>query len=1069
MNAVVSLLAASLSLAPMQEGPLWMRYPAVSPDGDRIAFAYLGDIWIVSSEGGEARQLTRHPARDYRPVWSPDGASIAFASDRFGNFDVYVMPSAGGEADRLTFHSAADEPTAFSPAGDEVLFSSSRLDDVMNIQFPSGVLPELYAVSTSGGTPRQVLTTPAIDAVPEAGGARLVYHDQKGYEDQWRKHHESSIARDVWVYDAASGTHTKLTDFAGEDRTPVWSPDREAVYYLSERSGSFNVWRMALSDPGSAEQVTRHDRHPVRFLTSSTGGDLVYGFDGEIWRLASGASDPVRVPITINTESGTSAVTLERLTEGATEMAVSPDGKEVVFVVRGEVFVTSAGFPTTKRITNTPEQERSVSFSPDGRSILYASERGESWGVYETSIRLEEEKSFSQSTLLTERVVVDTPAEEFQPAYSPDGTEVAYLEERVILKVIPREGGASRVVMSADHNVSYQDGDQWFRWSDDGTHLLVTFAPQGTYQNDLGLVDAAGGQDPVNLTVSGYFDGAPRWMSDAQGVYWMSDRLGLKPHNNQGGAGDVFGMFFAQEALDRFDLTKEEREAAEDEEEESDAEDAPAVRDIELEGIEDRVRRLTIHSSEMADFALTPDLTKLVYLAKFEGGFDLWIQDFVERETKVLAKLNANDQLPVALELSADGETAFVLANQRISRVGLADGAPKPVAFAAEMSLDTPAERAYLFEHIWRQVQKKFYVEDLHGVDWEFYKTAYARFLPHINNDYDFQEMLSELLGELNASHTGARYRRDAPEGDVTSSLGLFFDRSYEGDGLRIAEIVGKGPLVVSDSRARTGTVLTAIDGESVAGANYYGLLNRKAGKTVLLTLRDPASGEEWNERVEPISLRAENQLLYERWVESRRAEVDRLSGGRLGYVHIRGMNDASFRETYSEMLGRNLGKEAVVVDTRFNGGGNLHDQLVTFFSGERYMDWEPRGRSMGGEPVAKWQKPTIVLQSESNYSDAHIFPWAYKELGVGELVGMPVPGTGTAVWWETLQTGMVFGIPQWGVKDRQGRFLENNQLEPDYLVPNDPESVSQGRDPQLEKAVEVLLTKVERNAVSQP
>jgi len=1081
MNVLAVLLSAVLSLAPVPDqdpgGPLWMRYPAVSPDGTRIAFAYLGDIWVVPSGGGEARQLTRHPARDYRPVWSPDGSQIAFASDRFGNFDVFLMPSGGGEATRLTYHSAPDEPTAFTPSGDEVLFSSPRLDDVLNVQFPIGVLPELYAVSTSGhGTPRQVLTTPAIDAVPEAGGTRLVYHDQKGYEDPWRKHHVSAVARDVWLYDAADGTHTKLTDFGGEDRNPVWAPGRQDIWYLSERSGSFNVWRMPLSNPGAAQQVTHHDRHPVRFLTASNAGDLLYFYDGEIYRLPAVAAEPARVPITIHTERGTSAVTLEQITDGATEFAVSPDGKEIAFVVRGEVFVTSVAYPTTKRITNTPEQERSVSFSPDGRSILYASERGDSWGVYETSIRLDEERSFSQSTLLDERVVVNTSAEEFQPLYSPDGTEVAYLEDRVVLKVVPRAGGQSRTILTADHNVSYSDGDQWYRWSDDGTHFLVTFAPQGTYQSEVGLVSAAGGDEPVNLTLSGYFDANPRWMSKAQGVGWVSDRLGLKPHNDQGGAVDVFGMFFTREALDRFDMTKEEREAAKangDDEDDSDAagndgdgaDDAtPAVADIDLDGIEDRIRRLTIHSAEMADFALTPDLTKLVYLARFEEGYDLWLQDFVERDTKVLAKIDASDQLPVELRLSEDGKTAFVLANRRISQVALADGATKPIAFAAEMTLDRPAERAYLFEHIWRQVKEKFYVADLHGVDWDYYKARYGQFLPHINNEYDFQEMLSELLGELNASHTGARYRPRVEDGDETASLGVFFDQGYRGDGLRIAEVIGKGPLSVAESRAGVGTVLTEIDGESVADHNYYGLLNRKAGKTVLLTLRDPGSGEEWHEHVDPISLRQENQLLYERWVESRRAEVDRLSGGRLGYVHIRAMNNESFRETYAEMLGRNIGKEAVVVDTRFNGGGNLHDQLVTFLSGERYMDWEPRGRSMGGEPIGKWQKPTIVVMSESNYSDAHIFPWAYKDLGVGELVGMPVPGTGTAVWWETLQTGdLIFGIPQWGVKDRRGEFLENHQLEPDYKVENDPESVAQGRDKQLEKAVEVLLTKVGR------
>jgi C-terminal processing protease CtpA/Prc len=419
--------------------------------------------------------------------------------------------------------------------------------------------------------------------------------------------------------------------------------------------------------------------------------------------------------------------------------------------------------------------------------------------------------------------------------------------------------------------------------------------------------------------------------------------------------------------------------------------------------------------------------------------------------------------LAPAIALDSSGTEVFVLSRDGIVRIALSSGERKPVPFQAEMALDLPAERAYLFEHVWRQVREKFYDPSLHGVDWDALKRDYARFVPHITNNYDFSEMLAELLGELNASHTGARFRPSSAAGDVTASLGLIYDQTGRAEGLRIAEVIEGGPLDGAGSRVRAGHVITAIDGTGIGPVtNAFALLNRRINEPVLLSLRDPATGEDWEEVTRPISLGEENELLYRRWVERRREETERLSGGRLGYVHVRAMDGPSFRTVFSEVLGRNAGKEGLVVDTRFNGGGWLHDDLATFLDGEAYVRMAPRGEVVGSEPLSKWHKPSVVLMSESNYSDGHFFPWTYRTLGIGELVGMPVPGTATAVWWERLQDpSLVFGIPQVGMLDANDNYLENQQLEPDHEVWNDWGSAAEGKDRQLEKAVEVLLQKL--------
>ncbi|MDX2249739.1 MAG: S41 family peptidase [Bacteroidia bacterium] len=1074
---IVGCLFSLNNLFAADENPLWMRYPAISPDGNTIVFSYKGDLYRVNASGGTATPLTLHEAHDYLPVWSADGSKIAFASERHGNFDVFSIPAVGGSATRLTFHSSHDYPSAFSPDGSRVFFSSARLIPQASTDFPSRGFPQLHSISLQGGMPKMELGNFLENARPDKKGTRIIYQDVKGLEDDWRKHHVSSVTRDIWLYDKNKDTHTQLTTFEGEDRNPMWSADESEIFYLSEKSGTFNVWKLSLNNPSQPVSVTAYNDHPVRFLSVSDAGVLCYGYRGEIYTLQTG-QQPRKVAITMAIDEKYNSTKVEVMASGATEMDISPNGKEVVFVVRGEVFVTAVENGLTKRITNTPEQERSVSFSPDGRKILYAGERNGSWNLYETEMVREEEPYFYISTLLKEKEILVTPEETFQPAYSPDGKEVAYLEERTTLKVLNLENKKSRTILPADKNYSYSDGDQWYDWSPDGKWFLVTFIDRGRWMNEVGLVSADGGSPVINLTNSGYADAAPKWMMNGEMMIWFNDSRGMRSHGSWGSQDDVFGMFFTKDAWDKFRLSKEDYEIEKLKEEANPEKDkkkegdktkpwiiTPELADPiqpDLANIEDRIARLTIHSSSLSDAVLSPDGTKLYYLSSFEKGHDLWMHDLKEDETRIITKL---DERGGSLLMDAKGKTLFVLNSGKIYKIDTDKKDKTPVGFKAEMTLNLPEERAYMFEHMWRQVLKKFYVTDLHGVKWQELKSEYSRFLSHINNNHDFSEMMSELLGELNGSHTGCFYRSNDPGGNQTASLGIFYDQNHTGVGIKITEVIEKGPLELAEAGIKAGQVIEKIDGtEIAAGANFFPLLNRKAGTHTLLSMYDPENKKRWEVTVKPITGRAESELLYQRWVKTRRAETEKQSGGKVGYVHVRGMDDESFREVYSDVLGRYADKDALIVDTRFNGGGWLHDDLATFLSGKLYVTLEPRGQKIGSEPLGKWTKPSTVLVGEGNYSDAHFFPYVYKELGIGKLIGMPVPGTATAVWWERqIDPSLTFGIPQVGVKGLDGKYLENQQLIPDFQVKNEPGPAQKGRDQQLEKAVEHMLEEAQK------
>lgn len=1035
-----------------QGNPLWMRYPAISPDGKMIAFSHRGNMYVVPSKGGKARVIVKNESHNIMPVWSRDSRFIAYAGNQYGNYDIYIIPVKGGNSKRLTFHSADEFPYNFFPDNSAVVFGASRLDDTENRQFPSEALTELYAVPATGGRVQQLLTTTAEDAKVSSDGNRILYHDRKGRENPWRKHQMSSIARDIWLFDKRKGNHTKISQYEGENRSPVFAKSEQYLYYLSERDGSFNIYGQSLNDSIS-RQLTFFKDAPIRFLSIAFDNTLCFGWDGQIY-LKKENKEAVKVNIEFEIPSLKNQHQTVEIEE-ANEWAVSPNGKEFAFISRGEVFVGDFSGNSIKQITHTSEAEHSVSFSPDGKTLLYASERGGRWKVILAQMSNPLDSFFYASSTIEEKVIIANDNENYQPAFSPNGKEIAYIENRNSLKIFDIKSGNSKAILGNEHLLSRRDHDQYFRWSPDGKWLLVQYMEQGQGNQEVGLVSTSGHGKVLNLSKNGYNDEAPIWMADGKMIVWNSDRKGLRNENRSNVQSDIYALI-----LDEV-LLREIKGGITD----SSQVFRQGFLDLELSDplnrLSDRTLRLTTSSSFLGEGFVTKDGMKLYYLEKKDAFYDVWVLDVKSREKRKLLELNVQN---AELKSNINDPFLYVLSGNEIIKLDPEKSLKESVFFKTQIIVNTFEERKALFEHIWRRTNETFYTRGFHGANWQKLKGQYSKYILDIDNNIDFTEMLNELLGELNVSHTAATFKDNRKGKDATASLGVFYDKSYLGAGVKIKEIIRNGPLDYSFLGISAGDVIESINGKVIdAKSDIDSFLNHKSGVEIRLKMRTQNGIKEL--KVKPISLSTEEDLLYQRWVKKNEEETFSKSKGSIGYIHLYRMNDEAFRNTYQDVLGKFANCKALVVDTRFNRGGDLAPELVSFLSGRPIRVNTNDEFVRNSEPSSRSKMITAVLANEANYSDGQCFAYDYQILHMGKLIGMPIPGSCTWMTGQTLQDPTLhFSVPTFGVKTMQGRYMENYQTEPDIQVVNDYQSVSMGKDLQLERAISELMSEINQN-----
>ncbi len=1033
------------------------RHPAPSPNGKLIAFSWQGDIWIVGSEGGAARRLTAHPATERHPVWSHDGTLIAFASKRHGNQDIFVVPADASSAPlRLTHASTPDIPHDFSPDGTAVLFSSNRAESVKWGD-------QLWLVPVAGGTPELAQEAFGKNATYSPDGSTLAF--VRGETKWFRRGYRGAASRDLWLREAG-GDYRRLTDFDGTDDHPMWLGG-DSIAYLSSRTGRKNLFRVDLRS-GRAEQLTDHEGSAVRFPRAAGDGSLIaYEFEDAIYTIPPDGGEPRRLRIDVPPDPVKNTVVRTVDTADADELAVSPDGKLAAVVVAGDIFVTAVtskedqkiAMPPTARVTSTPARERDISWSPDGSSLLFTSARHGDDDVY-LAVPADPDTPWAESFEFDLARVTASPDEEHGATFSPDGKRIAFVRGPGTLIVVPRGGGAQTVLL--DH---WSEPD--YDWSPDGRWIAFS-TPDEHFNSEVWIVPSAGGT-PYNLSRHPDDDQAPRWSPDGRRLVWTAKRVA--------DTYDVWGVWLTREDHERapadwLKLWKSNGEDGGDGEDGAGATADPPAVEIDFEGLWERAAPITGLKGDEGEARVSPDGKAVIFTAEHEGERDLYT---VRWDGEELERLTTEAE-PEQYVFGPEGKEVFFLDDAgSISRVGR-DGTPgDPVPFEARYEVDLRERRAAVFDEAWRALNLFFYDPDFHGVEWLEQREKYRPWALEASTAEDFADIVNLMLGELNASHMGyyppgTRGPSRLP-GDRTGWLGVTFDPAAGDPGLLIDEVLPDSPASRTDVGVAAGDRLLAVNGVEVdSTTNVFSLLVDTEGQRIRLAILG-GDGVERDVVLEPVGFREQRRLRYEEWVRERRRLVEEWSGGRLGYIHIQGMNIPSFEEFERGLFAAAEGKEGLLIDVRSNGGGWTTDYLMAVLMVQRHAFTVPRGADpsiraypQSRLPLAAWTRPAAAICNQDSYSNAEIFSHAFKSLERGPLVGAPTFGAVISTGGMRTLDGALVRLPGrgWFVAPT-GANMENQGAVPDVVVWQPPaEDRSKTEDTQLRRAVAVLLENLE-------
>jgi tricorn protease len=1063
--------------------------PHVANDG-RVAFSYHEDIWVADADGSHAQRLTAHLANDFGPRFSPDGKWIAFTSNRTGNNDVYLVPSTGGEPRQLTYYSGDDQVLYWMPDGQSLLISSNR--------GPSAFGSPLYRLPIDGAPPEPVMAASARLGMLKQDGSLLAYNRVLPSTGVWRKAFKGNSAPGLAVLDMKSGeiaeiTNTDMHDYRSHvnDVYPMWGADG-MLYFASERDGTYNVWRISPKGAG-AQQVTHFKTGGVFYpAISPDGKKMVFQNEFDLWELDLPNGTPRKLSIPLSFDPKDNDIEVLTTTNLAEGFSPSATGDEVAVDFHGDIHIVPAeqgvGEPTP--VATTAWRERGEEYSPDGKKLAYISDESGDQEIWLFDI-----------VTHARRKLTTQPSEKSNIVWSPNSQKLVYGGDNKVWEIdLSAATPAAREVGS-----NPAGGYTVSQYSADGGWLVYTRRDDDS-NADVYLYDL-GAKKEYNVSHSPLNESNGALTPDGKTVVFLSNR--------DGGANQLFVVSLAKLTEDPNDPLVRERIRAATAAAgrggggggrggNAPAVDAVAPAKIDLDGIEKRAIQITRGANAVSGFFLSPD-GRTIYFATGAGGrggrgatpatpargrgaagpaedtsgAGLYAISLDGRDRRTVATGNFPGMRPTPdrrvvffRAAPADGGGggrggAGGGAGQEIHKLTLAQANRQDrVSFAFQLRIDRREEWKQMFEDVWRTMKYRYYESTMNGYDWASMKAKYEPMLQYAGTNEDVYDLGNAMIGEMSSSHTGVSGPPTHPMDRIYNTRFLGFEMAPAGGAYRITHVYRDGPADKEWLDVKTGDYVLAIDGKDIkAGDNYWKLLSTTENEYIPVKLAKSATGDGAHV-VRIATVTNLGNIKYEEFVSNNRDIVEKATNNEIAYVHIRAMDQPSL-ERFQNEIDRYWNKKGIIIDVRFNTGGNIDEPLLDIIERRPYMFTNPRNgaRTWGRRPQQAIAGPKVMLINQRSFSDGEATPMGFRTLNLGRLVGTPTAG---GVIWTgsyalinggTVRTPSERAVVYDATKpNNYGQNLENYGVPPDVWVQNSPTDETKNVDRELLGAIDEVM-----------
>jgi tricorn protease len=1009
------------------EAPRFASYPTLSPDGKTVFFCFEGDIWQTPTIGGSATRVTALPGEEIQPKVSPDGKYLAFSSNQFGNYDVFVLPLGGGDIRQLTFHDANDEMDSWSWDSQKIYFTSGRYN-----RFGS------YSVSLQGGTAERLFghyfnTTHHVVETPN--GELLFNNSWESYTAAHRKRYKGAFNPDILGYHPQTKQFTQYTDYDGKD---FWSSvDKQGHMYFAsdETNGEYNLFTII---NGKKTALTQFNTSIKRPFVSASGQYVVFEKDYQLHLYDVASKKTSLLSFSVNRNTILEKTQEHQVKEQISYFDVSPDGKKMAFIARGTVFVSDVDGKFIRQIVHSSERAFEVKWLKDNVTLLF----NQTYEGYPNWYTVKADGTEKPIAITQER------RSNHDLAIHPDRTQAVYLSGRDELRMLDLKSLKSKLIVK-DEFWAFQNSKPSF--SPDGNFVL--FTAYRNFEQDILVYDLKK-SSTIQLTKTGVSEVEPIWSPDGQYIIFASNRL--KPSY-------PFGMQDARIYRMALDFYKEPSQQQYFDalfEETKKADSSEQKKPIIINTVDLRSRIESISPSFGSQFSpkvyKKGDKTYVYFASNHEGGRMAWyrtiLQPFESNKTEKVTDGNVGQLVEAAGKL-------FVLTRGTVHKYQVEDNRMTPISMNYTFASHLKGEFEQMFYETWAGLEENFYATDFHGVNWKKVRDTYATYLPAINNRNDLRILLNDMLGELNSSHlgfssVGAEERR--PIQSVTNEFGILYENK---DPYVIHRIVRRSEADKTEIDLLPGDRLVAVNGQRIDPTKDRDAYFTKPTLANEWTLTFSRKDKEFQLRIRPQSSGALRNQLYDEWILHNRHRVDSLSNNKIAYSHMKNMSTGELETFLLDMIEQENNKEAIILDLRYNTGGNVHDEVLKFLSQRPYLQWQYRGGAKSPQSnFAPAAKKIVLLINEQSLSDAEMTSAGFKALGLGTIIG-----TETYRWIiftssKSLVDGSNYRVPAWGCYTLEGDNLELTGVAPDIFVKNTFEDLINARDPQLERAVKEIL-----------